>query len=639
MTTTTTEATAAKAAAGDTGASVPLVRVEGLRVSFPGSPRPAVDGVSLAIGAGECVALVGESGSGKSVTARSLIGLAGARARVSARTLEVAGADTAGFGERQWRAVRGRRVAMVFQDALTALDPLRTVGAEIAEAARLGGTAGPDSDARVVELLTAVGVPEPEARRHQYPHQLSGGLRQRALIASALAADAPLLIADEPTTALDAIVQAQILALLGRLKDEGRGLLLVSHDLAVVAQLADRVLVLRRGEVVESGPAGRVLSAPEHPYTRMLLDAVPSGRPRARPAQAPPGARDAGAPDAVKADAVTVDAEASDTEAQDTGQAAPVLTGRGLVKSFAPGGPRALDEVGFTLRAGEALGVVGESGSGKTTLARVAMGLSRPDAGEVLLHGRPWSALPERQRRAGRSAIQFVQQDPYASADPRFTVARIIGEALPGLRRAERARRCAELLDQVGLPAELLSRRPHQLSGGQRQRVAIARALAGGPQVLVCDEPVSALDVSVQAQVLELLDRLRRERGIALLFITHDLAVVRQVADRVLIMRGGSVVEEGGTERIFEAPAHPYTRALLDAVLRLPGTDGAGSTEGTGSTDGTGSTQSADSTGSAGSTQSAAGAHGADVTGRDAPAQDTEHAAGQDGEHVAKWET
>ncbi|MFD8694745.1 dipeptide ABC transporter ATP-binding protein [Kitasatospora purpeofusca] len=616
MTTTTTEATATEAAAGHTGTSVPLVRVEGLRVSFPGAPRPAVDGVSLAVGAGECVALVGESGSGKSVTARSLIGLAGARARVSARTLEVAGADTAGFGERQWRAVRGRRVAMVFQDALTALDPLRTVGAEIAEAARLGGTAGPDSGARVVELLTAVGVPEPEARRTQYPHQLSGGLRQRALIASALAADAPLLIADEPTTALDAIVQAQILALLGRLKDEGRGLLLVSHDLAVVAQLADRVLVLRRGEVVESGPAGRVLSAPEHPYTRMLLDAVPSGRPRARPAQAPPGA---------------ADAEAADAGAPDSEDAAPVLTGRGLVKSFAPGGPRALDEVGFTLRAGEALGVVGESGSGKTTLARVAMGLSRPDAGEVLLHGRPWSALPERRRRDGRSAIQFVQQDPYASADPRFTVARIIGEALPGLRRAERARRCAELLDQVGLPAELLSRRPHQLSGGQRQRVAIARALACGPQVLVCDEPVSALDVSVQAQVLELLDRLRRERGIALLFITHDLAVVRQVADRVLIMRGGSVVEEGGTERIFEAPAHPYTRALLDAVLRLPGA---------GSADSADRTEDASSTGGTGSTEGTGGPHGAAVTGHDnAPEQDTEHAAGQDGEHVPKWET
>ncbi|WP_416875949.1 dipeptide ABC transporter ATP-binding protein [Kitasatospora sp. SC0581] len=619
-TTTTTEATGAEATAGDTGAPVPgpLVRVEGLRVSFPGAPRPAVDGVSLAIGPGECVALVGESGSGKSVTSRSLIGLAGARARVSARTLEVARADTAGFGERQWRAVRGRRVAVVFQDALTALDPLRTVGAEIAEAARLGGTAGPDVGARVVELLTAVGVPEPEARRTQYPHQLSGGLRQRALIASALAADAPLLIADEPTTALDAIVQAQILALLGRLKAEGRGLLLVSHDLAVVAQLADRVLVLRRGEVVESGPTGRVLSAPEHPYTRMLLDAVPSGRPPARPAQA------------------SAPAEAPDTGAPDAEEAAPVLTGRGLVKSFAPGGPRALDEVGFTLRAGEALGVVGESGSGKTTLARVAMGLSRPDAGEVLLHGRPWSALPERRRRAGRSAIQFVQQDPYASADPRFTVARIIGEALPGLRRAERARRCAELLDQVGLPAELLSRRPHQLSGGQRQRVAIARALAGRPRVLVCDEPVSALDVSVQAQVLELLDRLRRERGIALLFITHDLAVVRQVADRVLIMRGGSVVEEGETERIFEAPAHPYTRALLDAVLRLPGADGA---------DGAGST------GSAGSTDGSGRTHGADVTGRDDPEQDTEqapernteqdteHVAGQDGEHVTKWET
>ncbi|MFB6891391.1 dipeptide ABC transporter ATP-binding protein [Kitasatospora sp. NPDC056327] len=592
-TTTARTTTARTATPAAEPAADALVRVEGLRVSFPGAPRPAVDGVSLAIGPGECVALVGESGSGKSVTSRSLIGLAGARARVAARTLEVAGADAAGFGERQWRTVRGRRIAMVFQDALTALDPLRTVGAEIAEAARLGGTAGPDTAARVVELLTAVGVPEPEARRTQYPHQLSGGLRQRALIASALAADAPLLIADEPTTALDAIVQAQILALLGRLKDEGRGLLLVSHDLAVVAQLADRVLVLRQGEVVESGPAGRVLSAPEHPYTRMLLDAVPSGRPviRApRPAPGPGG----GDPDG----------------------GVPVLAGRGLVKSFVPGGPRALDEVAFTLRAGEALGVVGESGSGKTTLARVAMGLSRPDAGEVLLHGRPWSALPERRRRGARSAIQFVQQDPYASADPRFTVARIIGEALPGLRRAERAKRCADLLDQVGLPAELLPRRPHQLSGGQRQRVAIARALAGRPQVLVCDEPVSALDVSVQAQVLELLDRLRRESGIALLFITHDLAVVRQVAERVLIMRGGSVVEEGDTERIFEAPAHPYTRALLDAVLRLPGADGSG-----------------------GGAERREPAENPGGSGAQRTEQDTELVAGSGGGHVTEWET
>ncbi|MER6362754.1 ABC transporter ATP-binding protein [Kitasatospora sp. NPDC001527] len=566
MTTTETKPTTAGAEARQAG---DLVRVEGLRVTFPGAARPAVDGVSLAVGPGECVALVGESGSGKSVTSRSLIGLAGARARVAARTLEVAGADASGYRERQWRAVRGRQVAMVFQDALTALDPLRTVGAEIAEAARLHGGAGRDGTAaRVVELLTEVGVPEPEARRTQYPHQLSGGLRQRALIASALAAGAPLLVADEPTTALDAIVQAQILRLLGRLKDEGRGLLLVSHDLAVVAQLADRVLVLRQGEAVESGEARRVLSAPEHPYTRMLLAAVPSGRPAARR----PGSSAASGPD-------TGSDTGSDT---DSGSGEPpVLAGRGLVKSFAPGGPRALDEVAFTLRAGEALGVVGESGSGKTTLARVAMGLTRPDAGEVLLHGRPWSALPERQRRPARPAVQFVQQDPYASADPRFTVARIVGEALPGLRRAERARRSAELLAQVGLPAELLDRRPHQLSGGQRQRVAIARALATGPEVLVCDEPVSALDVSVQAQVLELLDRLRRETGIALLFITHDLAVVRQVAERVLIMRGGSVVEEGDTERIFTAPAHPYTRALLDAVLRLPpGT--AGDARGTG---------------------------------------------------------
>lgn len=562
-------------AAGD------LVRVEGLRVSFPGQPRPAVDGVSLSVAPGECVALVGESGSGKSVTARALIGLAGARARVSARELTVAGADATGFGERQWRSVRGRHIAMVFQDALVALDPLRTVGAEIAEAARLHGAVGPEgTEAHVVDLLTRAGVPEPEARRAQYPHQLSGGLRQRALIASALAADPPLLVADEPTTALDAIVQAQILRLLGRLTESGRGLLLISHDLAAVAQLADRILVMRQGAVVESGPAERLLTNPLHPYTRMLLDAVPGTGGHGRPVPAPKAQSTVPAPARQARPVHAVPRGTARTGPGHDRVERTVLEGRDLTKSYGPEGRRALDGVSFTLRAGEALGVVGESGSGKTTLARVALGLVRPDAGEVLLHGRPWSAPAERDRRPHRAAVQFVQQDPYASADPRFTVARVLGEALPGLRRSARAERGAELLRQVGLPADLLSRRPHQLSGGQRQRVAIARALAPGPEVLVCDEPVSALDASVQAQVLRLLDRLRRETGVALLFITHDLAVVREVTERVLIMRHGSVVEEGGTDTILTTPGHPYTRELVASVLRLPvrapARDGAG---------------------------------------------------------------
>ncbi|MFD8109724.1 dipeptide ABC transporter ATP-binding protein [Streptomyces microflavus] len=544
--------TDARPVAGD------LVRLAGLRVEFRGQARPAVDGVSLSVAPGECVALVGESGSGKSVTARALMGLVGARARVSARELTLAGTDATGFGERQWRAVRGRRIAMVFQDALVALDPLRTVGAEITEAAGLHGTIGPRGPvARVVELLTDAGVPEPEARRTQYPHQLSGGLRQRALIAAALAGDPALLLADEPTTALDAIMQAQILRLLGGLTRSGRGLLLISHDLAAVAQLADRILVMRAGRIVEEGPARQILTDPQHPYTRMLLDAVPAASEPGRPVPAK------GGPDRPR----PVPGNAS---APGRAAAEPVLEARDLVKSYGRDGRRALDGVSFTLRAGEALGVVGESGSGKTTLARVALGLTRPDAGEVRLNGGPWSALPERDRRSRRSSVQFVQQDPYASVDPRLTVERIIGEALPGLRRRARAERGAELLRQVGLPADLLSRRPHQLSGGQRQRVAIARAIASHPAVLVCDEPVSSLDASVQAQVLELLDRLRHERGIALLFITHDLSVVREVTDRVLIMRRGLVVEEGGTRQVLAGPAHPYTRELVASIPRLP---------------------------------------------------------------------
>ncbi|MFE7529619.1 dipeptide ABC transporter ATP-binding protein [Kitasatospora sp. NPDC057542] len=530
----------------------PLIELEGLNVEFGHGRRrtTAVAGVSLSLSAGECLALVGESGSGKSVTARTLVGLTAPGAAVRAERFLVEGRDAAAFSEREWRRVRGRTVGLVLQDALSALDPLRRVGAEVGEPL-LAHRVLPKAEvpARVEELLRDVGVPEPAERARQYPHQLSGGLRQRALIASALAAGPRVLVADEPTTALDVTVQAQVLDLLGELKAEGTALLLISHDLAVVARLADRIAVMKDGRIVESGPAERVLGAPEHPYTRMLLAAAPDP---SRPAPSP---------------------AAVDEDDEEKGR---LLTARGLVKRYRTpdGGLReAVADVSFGLAPGETLGIVGESGSGKSTTAQLVTGMLAPDAGEVLLDGRPWSALPERERRPARPAVQLVHQDPLASFDPRFTVRRILAEALAvaGVARgSERRERAVELLTQVGLGEQHLERRPRGLSGGQRQRVAIARALATGPRLLVCDEPVSALDVSVQAQVLELLARLRAELGLAMLFISHDLAVVRQVSDRVLVMKDGRAVEYGPAERVFRSPEHPYTRQLLAAVPRLP---------------------------------------------------------------------
>ncbi|MFD5433306.1 dipeptide ABC transporter ATP-binding protein [Kitasatospora sp. NPDC127067] len=539
----------------------PIVELEGLSVEFGhGRQRTtAVAGVSLSLSAGECLALVGESGSGKSVTARTLVGLTAPGAAVRAERFLVEGRDAAAFGEREWRRVRGRTVALVLQDALSALDPLRRVGTEVGEPL-LAHRVLPKAEVpgRVEELLRDVGVPEPAERARQYPHQLSGGLRQRALIASALAAGPRVLVADEPTTALDVTVQAQVLDLLGELKAEGTALLLISHDLAVVARLADRIAVMKDGRIVESGPADRVLGAPEHPYTRMLLAAAPDPD---RPGPAPAAGEQ--------------ERKQEQDQAQEQEQDR-LLTARGLVKRYRTpdGGLReAVADVSFALAPGETLGIVGESGSGKSTTAQLVMGMLAPDAGEVLLDGRPWSALPERERRPARAAVQLVHQDPLASFDPRFTVRRILAEALAvaGVARgAARRERAVGLLTQVGLGEQHLERRPRSLSGGQRQRVAIARALATGPRLLVCDEPVSALDVSVQAQVLELLARLRAELGLAMLFISHDLAVVRQVSDRVLVMKDGRAVEYGPAERVFRSPEHPYTRQLLAAVPRLP---------------------------------------------------------------------
>ncbi|WP_085679003.1 MULTISPECIES: ABC transporter ATP-binding protein [unclassified Pseudomonas] len=528
----------------------PLVDIRDLRVSFNGVP--VVHGVDLQLHAGQCLALVGESGSGKSVTARTLVGLTGVGAHVQAQRLAFAGQDLRQVDEAGWQRLRGGRIGFVMQDALGSLDPLRRVGAEVEEPLLLHTDLSAEQRRlRVLELLRQVGVPEPEVRARQYPWQLSGGLRQRALIASAIACQPRLLIADEPTTALDATVQAQILDLLEQLRARDNSLLMVSHDLAVVARLADRVAVMRHGVVVEQGSVEQILQDPQDPYTQRLLSAA-----RAVHFQRP------------VVPALTLVEEAVEEQPL-------VLEARGLSKAFIgpDGKPReVLSDVSLQLRAGQTLGVVGESGSGKSTLGRILLGLERPEQGSVHVAGQNWLALSAAQQRQARQGIQVVFQDPLASFDPRYTVLRVLAEALAqaGVPRGLQRTEAVALLERVQLPIGLLDRRPLELSGGQRQRIAIARALAMKPKVLVLDEPVSALDVSVQARILALLAELKAELNLACLFISHDLGVVEQVSDQVLVMQGGRVVEQGNAAQVLGQPRHPYTRALLEAVPHLP---------------------------------------------------------------------
>ncbi|MFI5930086.1 dipeptide ABC transporter ATP-binding protein [Micromonospora sp. NPDC051543] len=532
----------------------PLVTVEDLHVDFdtPTGQVAAVRGISFTVERGECVAVVGESGSGKSVTARTLVGLAGPGARVRAARLDLAGADVRTHRPRDWRRVRGRLAGLVLQDALVSLDPLRTVGAEVGEVLTTHGIVGRTERAgRVAHLLDLVHLPEPQRRARQYPHQLSGGLRQRALIASAIAGEPALLIADEPTTALDVTVQAQILRLLAERRAAGVSLLLISHDLAVVAQVADRVLVMRDGRIVEHGPTDRLLRAPEHPYTRQLLAAVPSASSRGR-----------------RLAATTVGDRAALPARGEVRPDDRVLEARGLTKRY--GEHTVVRDVSFSVARGETLGLVGESGSGKSTVARIVAGLLDPDAGTVTFEGTPWSAVRERARRPMRRRLQLISQDPLSSFDPRYTVGQVVGENLdPDVNRRDRRDHVVDLLRRVGLGPDLLDRHPRRLSGGQRQRVAIARAIAPRPSLIICDEPVSALDVSVQAQVLDLLAELRAADGTALLFISHDLGVVHHLSDRVLVMHDGTVVEQGPVGDVFTYPRHDYTRSLLDALPTL----------------------------------------------------------------------
>ncbi|MFE6966365.1 dipeptide ABC transporter ATP-binding protein [Agromyces sp. NPDC057679] len=553
----------------------PVLELEELRVAF--GREEVVRGVSLAIAPGECVAIVGESGSGKSVTARSLLGMAGEGARVEAQTLRLAGRDLRDATEREWRGVRGRQAGLVLQDALVALDPLRPIGREIGDALRIHERMPrADRRTRTLEVLADVGMPDPAAAVRRRSGELSGGLRQRALIASALALDPPLVIADEPTTALDATVQARVLDLLGEVRGRGTALLLISHDLAVVARLADRVLVMRDGRVIEQGTVDEVLGAPREPYTRALIAAVPAEVPRGVALSRPEAV--ATTPGLAR---VAESAPPTESSAGSPGTA-PLLALHGVAKTFpVRGGGRftAVDDVSLDVRRGETVGLVGESGSGKTTVARLALALTPPDRGVVTLDGEPWSALDERARRPRRARIGAIYQDALSSFDPRWTVGRILADAAGGGPTAEAgpghpsratvSRRVAELLDRVGLAGTVAGREPLTLSGGQRQRVAIARALAAAPEILVCDEPVSALDVTIQAQILDLLDELQRERGLAMLFISHDLGVVRHMADRVAVMQAGRLVEAGSAEQVFAAPGHPYTARLVADAPRL----------------------------------------------------------------------
>ncbi|WP_394771565.1 dipeptide ABC transporter ATP-binding protein [Lacisediminihabitans sp.] len=540
------------------------LRVSNLTVSFRrgGREHRVVNDLSFELEPGECIAIVGESGSGKSVTARTIVGLTGGRSTVTADEISLDGESLIGATARQWRSIRGRRIGFILQDALVSLDPLRPVGREIDEALRLhhwGNRA--ERKRKVIDLLDSVGVPNPQNRARQRPDELSGGLRQRALIASALALDPEIIIADEPTTALDATVQAQVLSLIADMKSRGVSVILISHDLSVVAQLADHILVMRGGHVLEAGAAHQVLHDPRHEYTRSLIDAVPSEHTRGRPLGAP-----------VEIVATPHPPRVAEEFADYDG---PVLEAKNLVKRFPTPDGRvdvAVDDVSFTLDKGKTLGIVGESGSGKSTTARLALALTRPDGGSVTLLGRNWTTIAEPRRRALRGRISVVYQDPLSSFDPRWNAERILLDSLPaeldGDRPARRVR-VRELAGLVGLPEDVLRRFPLQLSGGQRQRIAIARALAPSPSVIVLDEAVSALDVSIQAQILDLLVELQRQLELSYLFISHDLGVISHMSDHVLVMKDGAVVERGTPDQIFNHPRHPYTRQLVSSVPTL----------------------------------------------------------------------
>ena len=569
-----------------------LLAVEDLRVEFPSRRGAvvAVERMSLEVEPGEILGIVGESGAGKSTIGNAILGLLEPPGEVTGGRMRLDGRDLGALAEAERKKLRGGRIGMIFQDPLTSLNPLYTVGRQLVETIRthLGFTESA-AEARAVRLLDQVGIEEPRVRLRHYPHQFSGGMRQRVVIALALSADPELLIADEPTTALDVSIQAQILELIRSLCREHRlGVILITHNMGVIADVTDRVSVMYRGRLVESGPTVEVLGRPTHPYTKSLIGAVP--RPDVRVERFPTIGY-------VEDD----DAVAAASPAADAGRSAWLERGWGGRTGDFPddGGPlveidgvsmdfvivrsmlrwrrrtfTAVDEVSFSIRPGEVFGLVGESGSGKSTIARIITGIYRPTGGRVAFAGNALTALrdPRRLRRF-RQQMQMIFQDPYASLNPRMRVRDIVAEPIRfhGLTgtRAESDAVVGDLLERVGLERAAAVRFPHEFSGGQRQRISIARALATGPRFLICDEPTSALDVSIQAQILNLLKDLQEEMGLTMLFISHDLPVIRQMCDRVGVMRHGRLVEVAGSEDLFERPRHEYTRTLLELMPKL----------------------------------------------------------------------